>query len=127
MKVKTSDLRGAALDWAVAAARDLSFGLSCGQIYLPNSSGDFVREYSPSSNWAHGGPLIDSFKVDIYWHERYGGGGPMFEAHCGTEFVLADRPDTVGETALIAICRAIVLAKLGDEVEIPDELCEVRE
>lgn len=30
------------------------------------------------------------------------------------------------ETPMIAICRAVVSAKLGDEVEIPDELIEVK-
>ncbi len=32
-----------------------------------------------------------------------------------------------GERPLIAVCRAVVATKLGDEVDIPDELMEVGE
>ena len=100
MKVKTSELTGAALDWAVAAARiDGAF-----EYYA-------TPGWSPSSNWAHGGPIIE--------HERIGlwcDGGDGWAAE---DYIHAP---VYGPTPLIAAMRCYVASKLGDEVDVPEEL-----
>jgi Protein of unknown function (DUF2591) len=100
MKIKTSELTGAALDWAVASYADKH--VTIGDICWGN--------YSPSTDWAQGGPIIE---MHISRLEDLSDDG--WEA-CGFGFV------AYGPTPLIAAMRCFVASKLGDEVEIPDEL-----
>ena len=110
-KIKTSELQGAALDWAVAEAVGLSVTRELngwhqveeGSICL----GWVGVNYRPSTNWSQGGPLIERHEVEIE-------AGP-WSACCGIKTMH-------GDTILEAACRAIVAAKLGDEVDVPEEL-----
>lgn len=128
MKIKTSELKGVALDWAVAKSRGLSFGMVHGQVCLPNSSGDFVRVYMPSSNWGHGGPLIDIHAISMH-HEEDDNLDDWWivEAYVGYADDIHHGTGRDKESKLIAFCRALVAAELGEEVEIPDELAEAVE
>ena len=106
MKIKTNELTGAALDWAVAMAENWA-------------GADFeIRPYS--TDWAQGGPIIEQerirvrFEVECYWHfttptdtwiANYEGAG-----------------DWLGPTLLIAAMRCYVASKLGDTIDIPEEL-----
>lgn len=138
-EVKVSELQGAALDWAVAKVVDMPFytqgedwpgnhmvtDQACresviiraliGTMWIEHC-GNTVK-WSPSTDWSQGGPLIDKYRPVIVYHE-----GP-------DRTPMATMPSThpayeSGETVLIAACRAIVAAKLGDVVSIPDELVE---
>ena len=114
MKVKTSELSGVQLDYAVACSVDW------GQPVLHiTSGGSFVElmgvVFSPTSNWSQCGPMIAEFGVWLSDDEG------AFTASCKPHF---DRAIYDAETPQIAICRAVVAAKLGDEVDIPDELME---
>lgn len=51
MKLKTSELTGAALDWAVAKCEG-AVGMN-----------DRLAWYTPSTNWAQGGPIIEREKI----------------------------------------------------------------
>lgn len=107
--MKTSELTGAALDWAVAR---------CENVYC------FDGTYTPSTNWAQGGPIIDR---EIDSHER---DGNVFQAVKFDEegnFSIFERigHHAFGPTLLIAAMRCYVASKLGDEVEIPNELTGV--
>jgi len=107
MLIKTSELDGAALDWAVAKAVNGFEGLSHWSVVTYGG-------YSPSSDWSQGGPLIEQGEVKIKpaWREWYA------SARNG----ILHYAETSGPTPLIAACRAIVAANLGDEVEVPEEL-----
>ena len=141
MKIKTSELTGPALDWAVAKAEgrglqrnpvgaqgghgwwiweetqsgkggiliDKSIYMELGPHTQPKTrnSGD---RYSPSTDWAQGGPLIE-LGIAVSF-------GPQWTA------VHSQRLGRCyyGPTPLIAICRCYVASKLGDEIEIPEEL-----
>lgn len=111
VEVKTSALSGAALDWAVVQAE----GHPCGELHDDGYwSGP---EYS--TDWSQGGPLIEKHRVDLHY------AGHAWMAQAGTlskAWPLA----CYGGTALIAACRAIVAAHLGDVVQVPAELLEVR-
>lgn len=109
MKVKTSELEGIALNWAVA-------GLVHTERWRHEKyeGGLFasMHGYTPSTDWSQCGPLIEEYKIITDPPDG------MFPSWCA--WLGIDAGD--GPTALIAICRAIVSAKLGDTVDIPDEL-----
>ena len=129
MKVKTSDLTGAALDWAVAKAEytDRRVELNPhGGVRVENGpgSGDSYGvgwfDFRASTDWAQGGPIIDREKLDLYhstdksnwasaiWSDIPGGGQLHHKQR--------------GPTALIAAMRCFVASKLGDEVDVPEGL-----
>lgn len=127
MKVKTSELSGVQLDVAVAIAIGGHITRSQdAQVYL-NGMHQLCGEenkrhsryvFSPSTDWSQCGPLIAAFGVWISDDEG------AFTASCKPHF---DTAIYDAETPQIAICRAVVAAKLGDEVDIPDELMGVGE
>lgn len=111
MKVKTSELTGAALDWAVAKCG----GWIKGDITHPKFCRlwrDQIRTPAayPSTDWAQGGPIIEKHITKL---EDLGDSW-------GAEGVGV--PEHFGPTPLIAAMRCYVASKLGDEVEVPEEL-----
>jgi hypothetical protein len=118
MKIKTSELKDLALDYLVAKCegRGFVFGetdYTDGHTYQRGTAQATGPHYS--TNWAQGGPLIEREKINV---STYGGllqwiatkkTGETFEA-------------VSGPTPLIAAMRCYVASKLGDEVEIPEEL-----
>lgn len=127
MKIKTSELSGVALDWAVAKSVGKNLEISNGRIgnfvdnWLPNANSDFVA-WAPSIKWSQGGTLIDQF--DVYF-DRY----PLDQsgfvvARIGMDYQAGSNyfNNPSSPNRLIAACRAIVSAKLGDEVDVPEEL-----
>jgi hypothetical protein len=79
------------------------------------------REKAYSSNWIHGGPLADEFSVDFNTQGVDEDGGQLIEATV-QDFESMQCWAAEGDTRLQAMCRAIVLSKLGDEVDVPAEL-----
>ena len=133
--MKTAELTGTALDWAVAKCEgateewrsDAPFfwnGVPCIRI-----DGHDVN-YRPSSYWALGGPIIERERLGVWFSEEVHDedGTVLREAcwYCETSCTTdnGDEPyrcDT-GATPLEAAMRCYVASKLGDEVEIPAEL-----
>lgn len=121
MKVKTKDLKGAALDWAVAKCED-----ALGYYVQPNEKrGTTKWEVLPctrrySTNWIHGGPIIDREKIAIRPHlhdtQHWSADKPL------TDFSGRLSSFSTGDTALIAAMRCYVSKKLGETVDIPKEL-----
>ena len=142
--VNTADLTGAALDWAVAVAVEVwkdahewfptmtldpsfsgvqpmvySDGQAACQLIPNNPFRQDYQIYSPSTDWSQGGPLIEQYGVDLYhssgdyWSATTG--DMVWEVECGDN-------QSIGPTPLIAACRAIVEAKLGDTVDVPEVL-----
>ena len=100
MKIKTSELQGAALDWAVAKCE--------GAVY----HGPAWTKYS--TDWAQGGPIIEREWVDLHCVND-----SLWEAECPAPGGLAMQN---GPTPLVAAMRCYVASKLGDDIEIPEEL-----
>ena len=123
MKVETSKLTGAALDWAVAKCEELK---SEGAEAVASRS---VRlGISPSLNWAVGGPIIEREQIALdYYPDGGHEHGGMWMAHClgldGEGFYSAVEQD--GPTPLIAAMRCFATSKLGEEVEIPEDLFDI--
>jgi hypothetical protein len=132
MKYKTCELAGARLDQAVAQA--------CGYLYDKNIDEDFVvlsldptlprrtenvhrevcraiidgqeRAFCPSSEWPHGGPIIDAkhFSAAVHWGSDF----------CGVEVREDAKPYTMfyGKDLLEAYMLAFVWWRLGEQVEL---------
>lgn len=122
IEVKTSELIGGSLNWAVAQAEEmnpfiLSGGMYCGTVVAVGND----KTWSPSINWRQGGPLIDKHAISLVAYSTNLNGSPRYWVAEPWSYCPI-RID--GDTALIAACRAIVAAKLGDTVSVPKELMQ---
>jgi hypothetical protein len=122
--MKTDELTGAALDWAVAKCEGLlAFGWEddMGLLKITLSTGE-TEYFIPTMKWEQGGPIIERERIateferfddidsalSIWGAFKYAGRFDGFEGY--------------GPTPLIAAMRCYVAAKLGGIVEIPEEL-----
>ena len=152
MKTKTINLDGIALDWAVAKAEGYQIGLVFGRgtckflgVHRSRNGGysesmpfalastrkqtreaDYpgvflsgTRYWQPSTDWAQGGPIIERIHGLLLkqWLEC------KPELRCQVQ-INNHEGDWVafGPTPLIAAMRCYVASKLGDEVDVPEEL-----
>ena len=114
MKVKTNELSGDALDWVVAKCEgfvDFDYGGRC--FY-----DDEGMAFEPSCVWAQGGLIIERERIYLQPEIGKEGAGNAWYA------VSMYNTDAYGSTPLIAAMRCYVASKLGDEVEVTDELLE---
>jgi hypothetical protein len=118
MKVKTSELTGPALDWAVATAEGDE--LAAKNIEYPHHA-KFYPKISPSTDWSQGGPIIERERIDVLGMVK-GESGPWTACLRKKDEAPPWRHITEGPTPLIAAMRCYVASKLGDTVNIPEEL-----
>ena len=129
--MKTSELIGPALAWAVGIAdkRIIRFGIGGSlEVRGRTENGDELPEgwdmwmlWYPQSNWSQGGPIIERELIRVIaptvrgvdWVARIK--QPLLSNMDGWF-------ENSGPTPLIAAMRAYAASKLGDEVEIPKEL-----
>lgn len=113
--MKVSELEGALLDyWVGRADGRIKLRTSHREtqaLHIPDGSGGGVWvSYSPSADWAQGGPIIDQERISVK-QPADGGAHAYFDGRNAT---------VAGPTPLIAAMRAYVASKLGDEVgEVP--------
>jgi Protein of unknown function (DUF2591) len=113
--MKTSELIGPALDWAVAKCEGWSDeGLE------DIANGDKYPEHDFSTDWAQGGPLIERERIGVYQGDKERDWSA--QAHGWLSDPLRRYPFVRGPTPLIAAMRCYVASKLGDEVVIPSGL-----
>lgn len=113
--MKTSELQGIALDWAVAKAN------KCSEPRLKPETFLYVRmqgAFRFSSEWSEGGPIIEREEITI----EATGDASKWCARRWDVGTLDFRPIVYGPTPLITAMRCYVASKLGVEVEIPEEL-----
>ncbi|MEX0445199.1 phage protein NinX family protein [Xenorhabdus sp. SGI246] len=124
MKIEISELKGMALNWAVAKAEGLDVHLKdysdVGQClcFWPDSESESV-EYSPSTDWEQCGSLIEKYQIYLF-NEALPEGHAWSASY--PESVPTDYGD--GETPQIAVCRAVVNKKLDYVIDIPDEFIQ---
>lgn len=118
MKIKTAELEGAALDWAVtkgagALAPTGNVILIGRQLFITvgGEIGERV-EFTPSTDPAQGWPLVENEPITSGPHLHLGWFAKSF----------GDATEWYGRTRLIASLRCYVASRLGDEVDVPDEL-----
>lgn len=120
IEVRTADLAGEALGWAVGKAEGLDL-----QLVPPGYNGvpwrvfaqyqgqaiKHTKRYNPWEDWALAGALVDKYRVCL-------------DFKCGLWSALGDEWVAGCHTPPIAICRAVVTTKLGDTVQVPKELMQ---
>ncbi len=124
MLVKTSELSGVALDWAVAQCEGeevLVSNITSGSTVIGlallwvGHYDDFgLIKYEPSTDWTIAGPIIE--RERIRWD---------VDEECASDAwycVALTLHGAYGPTILIAAMRCLVASKMGDTIEIPDEL-----
>lgn len=128
--MKTSEMIGAQLDWAVAKCegfgtnygnqmdirKDINGKVSC---LLAPINREYVM-WNPTRNWAQGGPIIE--REGLYLRAN----DTNTKWACGA-LSINTRDKSPGplywaDTPLVAAMRCYVASKLGDEVEIPEDL-----
>lgn len=122
MKIKTADLSGDNLEWAVALCESYIFhGRVDAHLYYVhahNKGGLFTPAFS--SDWALGGPIVERERINF---EQI----PSDEVDWKAWMYPINEWNTFsgiqyGPTQLVAAMRCYVQSKLGDEIEIPDEI-----
>lgn len=117
--IKTADLIGPALNWAVAKCKDLRVIIRTNPSRLLLCDGDnWEWEYEPSIDWAEAGPIIEYMQIELRYHHVIVAGIWYWDGS-GSDKV---KHKQIGATPLIAAMRCYVASKLGEEVEVPDEL-----
>lgn len=124
--MKTNELTGPALDWAVAKCEGLEVtvfdDVYSVDVILP--SGD---HFFPSTNWAQGGPIIEREEITLRHYPHFKSAIEHLPARWCAELDhviggLTYCAEAYGPTPLIAAMRCYVASKLGDEVDVPGEL-----
>lgn len=112
-KMKTSELIGPALDWAVAKCEGYPVSVSkTGFLIFSDRTiqcGPRGSVYSPSTNGAQGVPIIDRERIETRHDGR--------ASWCAW---VSKVGAVHGPTLLIAAMRCYVASKLGDEVNVPE-------
>ena len=97
--MKTTELSGRALNWAVAQIEGFD-------------NGDWLPDYS--TDWAQGGPIIEREAITILSVDDY-----EWCAAIGELYYEDDNQRS--PTPLIAAMRCYVASKLGGEIQLPEE------
>jgi hypothetical protein len=113
--MKTSELIGPDLDWAVAKAKGVRLSALQDhghfEVHFADENGGEI--YSPSTDWAQGGPIIEREKIaTVYRAGEYW----LSYTFDGAEF------EGIGPTPLVAAMRCYVSSKLGNEIDVPEGL-----
>ena len=109
--MKTNELTGAALDWAVQIAEG----------YVQPDPIAFARNiFKPSTEWKQGGPIIERERLSVSEIPPSLGSG--WNASKPASTPVGYKTWASGPTPLIAAMRCYVASKLGDDIEIPKEL-----
>ena len=110
--MKTSELTGPALDWAVAKCEGVEVEyINDGITRCVLRVTPFTGMYRPSTDWSQGGPLIERENICLRGIE--GGFHAWYHQR---------PPKTFGPTMLVAAMRCFVASRLGGEVDVPEEL-----
>ena len=119
MQIRTSEATPLQLNWLVAKCEGASADTL--ESYI-----DGMREADDgnySTNWAQGGPIIEREKIAV-----------RFEPECHWLFAPPEATwlanyngvgEWYGPTPLIAAMRCYVASKLGDTIDVPEELINV--
>lgn len=115
MQIKTGELTGPALDWAVATLEKLPRDVLVVVGGRPIVHRTFLGEITElrcefSAHWSQGGPIIEREKLTLEW--------------TGEDWMAYIRHDEefFGSTPLIAAMRCYAASKLGDEIDVPDDI-----
>ena len=100
--MKTDELIGSALDWAVAKCEGYTPDKDIALTFSDS------RAFRYSTNWSQGGPIIENEAIALHL------------SSVSEEWFATDGFDSAtGDTPLIAAMRCYVKSQLGNEVDVP--------
>jgi hypothetical protein len=107
--MKTSELTGAALDWAVAKCEGFDHEVTSSEWGM----------WGWATDWSQGGPIIEREKIELtlgahWWRANV--------EYTNDDTLTPHKSEEEGPTPLIAAMRCYVASKLGDDINIPEEL-----
>lgn len=124
MKIKTAELKGAALDWAVASCNGKTLHYFADDPLKREPwlmvSGDVdqpLHSYTPSTDWSQGGLIIEREFISVECDPANDNWAATIRDNVPSGFVCGS-----GRTPLIAAMRCYVASKLGEAVDIPEEV-----
>lgn len=123
--MKTYELYGRALDWAVSRVEGVALVDGC--IFTKDPFDEQIL-FSPSTDWSQGGPIIHRERICLAMSfvGSYGEGSfaepTAWSAYIHKVGGPINPPRYEGPTPLVAAMRAFVASKLGEYVDVPDEL-----
>jgi hypothetical protein len=118
MKMITAELTGLSLDYALARAEGKEFSIAdnlCGEKRVWLHGGTWAYMHTDPNIYTE---LMNEHKMDVTW----GCSGKCYVQPSGN----ADFAWIGGETLPEAVARCVVAMRLGDEVDVPDELVGVQ-
>jgi predicted RNA-binding Zn-ribbon protein involved in translation (DUF1610 family) len=134
MKIKVSEAAGRVLNYMVAVSAG-GHGLwhdTVATWWIKIDGEDralnagWAQSFDPSTDWSQGGPIIERELIEVQvWHNPLG-----WRACTNKDLKYTEEGDYIdgsdfgmfGPTPLIAAMRCFVVAKLGEEIEVPEEL-----
>ena len=133
MKIKTNELTGDALNWAVAMclgwawkaddkgkiilARPYPQGLKA----VVNATGMktlALKRFQATANWSIAGPIIEGECIEVSCIHTTGWTPNSWDARH------PQRHYAKGPTPLVAAMRCYVASKFGDEIDVPKEIAQ---
>lgn len=132
VSIKTIELTGAELDYWVSRAlgykgamllqNKIILGpnvLTPNPPYGPGQPTEAsIIEYSPSSKWEHGGPIITAEEITLYSPSRGSYSDTFWEAAILSKYISEGPGWTAdGKTPLIAAMRCFLVKRLGEEFD----------
>lgn len=124
--IKVSEAEGAALDWLVAKCEGIKLTPYGNIEYVVDHLTSEFTPYNPSTNPAQGWPIIDREINNLFKNNKLDPSNP--DVWTAVKHVPNAYNTTLlhrdGPTSLIAAMRCYCCSKLGDVVDIPEELCQ---
>jgi hypothetical protein len=133
--MKTNELSGIALDWAVGKCLGHTKFYNYGSYIRIPIQPTGLLTFCPSTDWAQGGPIIEREGIDLICYlDHWQAYIPANQT--GARHLMKNPGDfsiyrsqkisnsirAIGPTPLISAMRCYVASKLGDEIELPEEL-----
>ncbi len=136
MKIKSTELTGAALDWAVSKCKGIeveawltsdrhSYFVVLKDAFVDKSPTAFYSDpdetFYPSFNWIHGGPMLERLGLSVAYDVEMNEGE---DREYWATFYAVDSGEgrVYGPTMLVAAMRCYVLSKQGPYIDVPDDL-----
>lgn len=111
MKIKVCGAIGDTLDYLVSICEKETWP----KVWIMVQGGGWEELYTPSTDWAQGGPIIERKGIRL---------DQDFRTKVWLAIAATPKARWIpASTPLIAAMRCYVASKLGDEVDIPEELC----
>lgn len=132
-KLKAQDLDGTALCWAVAKAEGYALHEDVplpgspraawwisGRTPDPNARAPLL-DFRPDIDWCQGGPILEQGGISV---ECMGFDTPPYWVALSRHRGFPKQFGSIGPTPLIAAMRCYVTRKLGDEIDVPEDLLD---